>query len=152
VRNALQDDRAISGMATSLNGAHRSTYSMPLDRKEYIMGDDNKHVLYRDHIDLLHAIFNEALHAFYDDKLSSIILNNIDECKETWNRLKEYDSHNFISFDSLSKNQWMLCIEIIQTVILDFFEYNEYGTRLGSSFQNCLDLLKRISTMAIFQQ
>lgn len=65
---------------------------------------------------------------------------------------KSIKSNRVMFYGDIAKEEWVAMFETFRDVMFDFFEYNEFHTRLGYTFHECIDLFSRISTLLIDEQ
>lgn len=102
---------------------------------------------------LLHSMLNEVLHGFNASEYSDFFKYNKYKCECAFEKLKKSIKFNRVMFyGDIAKEEWVAMFETFRAVMFDFFEYNEFHTRLGHTFHECIDLFSRISTLLIDEQ
>ena len=122
-----------------------------LMKERGIMTGKNRYELTGRQIDLLGRMFNEAVNGFNTAKYGSVISDDKDFCRRVWKKLDDYGSveGSVIEYDMLSPDEWVIVIEVMRVVMLDFNKYDEYHTRMGFMFQDCLNLFSNVALMAV---
>lgn len=99
---------------------------------------------------LLYSMLNEVVNGFDASEYSDFFKYNEYDCNSVFEKLKNgIRSNRKVAYSDIESNEWVAIIETFRAVMFDFFEYNEFHTRLGYTFEECVDLFSRIAVVAV---
>jgi hypothetical protein len=102
---------------------------------------------------IIHNILLEVVFGFDASEYSNYFLENRHVCLGIFKKLKsKIESTCDMFHEDIDCEEWIAIVESFRAVMMDFFEYNEFHTRLGYTFEDCIDLFSRIVKMAICRE